>query len=127
MARIKGIITEDDKILIDGYLFKDNIKLEPSFVIDADFTGYDLAIPADIAARLNLNPSRIVSVITAAGPVKLKAGENLYISLGNKIYKASYIIYYGSINIISISFLKSISEIIIIDLINRHVTIILLW
>jgi len=27
LARIKGIITEDDKILIDGYLFKDNIKL----------------------------------------------------------------------------------------------------
>ncbi|MDT7892500.1 MAG: hypothetical protein RQ952_07225 [Thermoproteota archaeon] len=125
MARIEGIITEDDKILIDGYLFKDNIKIETSFVIDTGFTGYDLAIPADIATRLSLNPSRIVSVNTA-GLIELKTGEDLYISLGNKTYKVSYIIYYGSINLISISFLKRISEIIIIDFINRHVAIILL-
>jgi len=126
VPRIEGTITEDDKILIDGYLFKEYMKLETSFVIDTGFTGYDLAIPADIAARLNLNPSRTVPVTTAASPIELKAGEDLYISLGNKIYKASYIIYYGSINLISISFLKNISEIIIIDFINRHVTIILL-
>ena len=126
MARIEGTITEDDEILIDGYLFKDNIKIETSFVIDTGFKGYDIAIPADIAARLNLNPSRIVSVNTAAGLIELKTGEDLYISLGNKTYKVSYIIYYGSINLISISFLKRISEIIIIDFINRHVTIILL-
>jgi len=126
LARIEGTITEDDKILIDGYLFKDNVKLETSFIIDTGFTGYDLAISADIAARLNLNPSRTVPVTTAAGLIELKAGEDLYISLGNKTYKVSYIIYYGSINLISISFLKRISEIIIIDFINRHVAIILL-
>jgi predicted aspartyl protease len=126
VARIEGTITEDDKILIDGYLFKDNIKIETSFVIDTGFIGYDLAIPADVAERLNLNPSRTVSVTTAAGTVELKTGEDLYIILGNKTYKVSYIIYYGSINLISISFLKRISEIIIIDFINRHVTIILL-
>jgi predicted aspartyl protease len=96
VARIEGIITEDDKILIDGYLFKDNIKIETSFVIDTGFTGYDLAIPADIATRLSLNPSRIVSVNTA-GLIELKTGEDLYISLGNKTYKVSYIIYYGSL------------------------------
>jgi predicted aspartyl protease len=99
VARIEGTITEDDEILIDGYLLKDNMKLETSFVIDTGLTGYDIAIPADIAARLNLNPSRIVSVNTAAGLIELKTGEDLYISLGNKTYKVSYIIYYGSINL----------------------------
>jgi predicted aspartyl protease len=78
LARIEGTIAKGDKILIDGYLFKDNVKLETSFVIDTGFTGYDLAIPADIAARLNLNPSRTVPVTTAAGPIKLKL-EKIYI------------------------------------------------
>jgi predicted aspartyl protease len=126
VVRNEGTITEDDEILLDGYLFKDNIKIEISFVIDTGFKGYNIAIPVDIAERLSLNPSRIVSVNTAAGLIELKTGEDLYISLGNKTYKVSYIIYYGSINLISISFLKRISEIIIIDFINRYVTIILL-
>jgi predicted aspartyl protease len=78
VARIEGTITEDDEILIDGYLFKDNIKIETSFVIDTGFKGYDIAIPADIAARLNLNPHVLFLLILLLVLLNLKL-EKIYI------------------------------------------------
>jgi predicted aspartyl protease len=66
-VRIEGIITQSGEMQIDGYICKDDLKMATSFKLDTGFIGYDVAIPADIAQKLSLRPSRDEEFITAAG------------------------------------------------------------
>ena len=52
-----GNITQSDEIIIDGYIVKENLKEKVTLKIDTGFTGYDVAIPSNIAQKLKLNPS----------------------------------------------------------------------
>ncbi|EHP67988.1 hypothetical protein MetMK1DRAFT_00034030, partial [Metallosphaera yellowstonensis MK1] len=44
-----GNITQSDEIIIDGYIVKENLKEKVTLKIDTGFTGYDVAIPSNIA------------------------------------------------------------------------------
>lgn len=67
MSRINGIISDDDSVLINGYISKGGHKVFTTFKVDTGFTKFDLGIPADIASMLNLNPSRIIYASTPLG------------------------------------------------------------
>jgi predicted aspartyl protease len=124
-VRIEGIITQSGEMQIDGYICKDDLKMATSFKLDTGFIGYDVAIPADIAQKLSLRPSRDEEFITAAGRFRFSVGDDAYLCLGGNMYKVSYMIYYNPFTLISITFLRRISEIIIIDFINNNIIIVL--
>ncbi len=125
MVRIKGVITQSGEIQIDGYICKDDLKIATSFKLDTGFIGYDVAIPADIARKLSLRPSRDEELITAAGLFRFPVGDDAYLCLGSNVYRVSYIIHYNPFALISNTFLRQISEIVIIDFVNNSVIIIL--
>ena len=52
-----GNITQSDEI--DGYIVKENLKEKVTLKIDTGFTGYDVAIPSNIAQKLKAKSLRI--------------------------------------------------------------------
>ncbi|WP_187287277.1 hypothetical protein [Acidianus hospitalis] len=55
----------------------------------------------------------------------LHAGNDAILCLGDKVCKISYVVHHGRFPLISINFLKNISEIMIIDFTNSSLTVIL--
>jgi len=123
--RLMGNITQSDEIIIDGYIVKENLKEKVTLKIDTGFTGYDVAIPSNIAQKLKLNPSGYANFSTPSGNIPLATGNDAYLCLGTNKYGVTYVIHYGAYPLISNSFLKNISEIIIIDFTNYSAIIIL--
>jgi len=62
---------------------------------------------------------------TPSGNIPLATGNDAYLCLGTNKYEVTYVIHYDAYPLISNSFLKKISEIIIIDFTNYSVIIIL--
>jgi predicted aspartyl protease len=56
-----GNITQSDEI--DGYIVKENLKEKVTSKMDTGFTGYDVAIPSNIAQKLKLNPSGYANLL----------------------------------------------------------------
>ena len=104
---------------------KDDVKLPLRFKIDSGFIGKDVAIPANIANLLNLNPLDLISFSTPTGSIKFYTGYNVYLVLSNSTYKVSYIIHKDPSLLISIQFLKNISEMLVTDFTNNNVIILL--
>ncbi|BDC17450.1 hypothetical protein [Acidianus sp. HS-5] len=123
--RIEGIISQNNELLVDGCLRKGENKFQSRFKIDTGFIGYDVAIPANIAGELGLNPSKVEKFSIASGSIKLLAGDDVILCLGNKQYRASYVIYYSRVPLLSVNFLKNITEIMIVDFIRNSVVIVL--
>jgi predicted aspartyl protease len=124
-VRIEGKISQNNELIVDGSICKNKNKFQTSFKIDSGFIGYDIAIPANIASELSLSPSKVEKFSTVIGSVTLHAGNDAILCLGDKVYKISYVIHHGRFPLISINFLKNISEIMIIDFINSSLTVIL--
>ena len=87
--------------------------------------GYDIAVPANIADELGLNPSRVEAFSTAVGTERLYVGDDAVLCLGSKSYAVSYVIHYSKFPLISINFLKNIAEVMIADFVNNLVVVIL--
>ncbi|QGA69663.1 hypothetical protein GFS33_09600 [Sulfolobus sp. E11-6] len=100
-------------------------KFQTRLKVDTGFIGYDVAIPADISSKLSLNPTKVESFATPTGSATLYTGDDAQLCLGNESYKISYVIHYNKTPLISITFLKNISEIMIVDFDNNSVIIIL--
>lgn len=121
---IKGMITQTGEITVDGYICKDDLKFNVTFKLDTGFTGIDIAIPSNISQELKLNPSREVPAYTASGSITLETGDDADLCLGNKVYRGvSYVIYYESFPLISITFLRQVSDMILIDFTKDLVTV----
>lgn len=119
-----GNITQSDEIILDGYIIKGNLREKVTLKIDTGFTGYDIAIPSNIAQKLGLNPSSYANFSTPSGNIRLATGDDATLCLGHK-YRVAYVIHYGVYPLISSSFLKKVSEIMIVDFTNYSVIIIL--
>ncbi|AKA74651.1 hypothetical protein SULI_12795 [Saccharolobus solfataricus] len=100
-------------------------KFQTYFKVDTGFIGADVAIPANIAGELSLSPSNVEKYSTPVGSTNLYKGDDALLCLGGKSYKISYVIHYSKFPLISINFLKNISEVMIVDFINNSVVIIL--
>ena len=91
--RIEGRISQSNEILIDGSICKGEKVFRARFKVDTGFVGYDIAVPANIAGELGLNPSRVETFSTAVGPERLYVGDDAVLCLGGKSYTVSYVIH----------------------------------
>ena len=124
--RFEGSISNDNLLRVSGYICKAEVKVQVDFVIDTGFAdGLDVAIPADIAASLNLEADRVVPASTASGPTKLPSGKGLKVCLGGRELEASYVITRTANPLISVNFLRKLSELVIIDFEKRYVMVML--
>jgi predicted aspartyl protease len=124
--RLVGSVTQSDEIVIDGCLAKGESEERVTLKVDTGFTGYDVAVPSNIAQKLGLNPSSgYVEFSTPSGEIPLATGDDAILCLGDRKYRVSYVVHYGAYPLLSSSFLRRISEIMIIDFVNDSAIIVL--
>jgi len=124
---IEGRITQDGNILIPGFLCKQDLKIQTNFVLDTGFVGYDVAIPYDAKEKLQLKPTGPTVKYKLAVGVEYPflTGNDANVCFENYVYNISYIITYTPYPLLSVTFLKNISKILLVDFVNER-TIILL-
>ena len=124
--RVEGRLSSDNLLRVSGHMCKAGVRVPVDFVIDTGFAdGLDVAVPADIAAALNLEAHGTITASTASGPAKLPSGKGLKVCLGGRELEASYVIVRTAYPLISVNFLKRLSELIIVDFEKGYVTVLL--
>ena len=123
--RAKGQVTEDNEILVEGFICKGDRRFQVKFKVDTGFTGYDVAIPSNVADVMSLNPSKVEQFSTPAGNVKLHVGDDAILCLSGETFKVSYVVHFGRHPLISADFLKGVSEVMVVDFVRGAVVIVL--